>query len=83
MVPAAWIVYAAMQYAEHFFGDISREEWIMVYDRGREVRQIAIDHPELVDQLAARHAEEEEQAHQEQVSAMDRAMREEFGLDLD
>ncbi len=55
-VPSAWIVYAAMEYAELYFGDISRDEWLMIYDRGREIRQIAADHPEIADGIKNRRA---------------------------
>ncbi len=73
LIPPEWIVYAVMQYTELQFSEISREDWIKLYDQAREIKKIVAENPDILEHPAA----------QAPRSALDIALAEEFGLDLD
>jgi hypothetical protein len=77
VIPPEWIIYAVMQYTEMQFSDISREDWIRIYDQSREIRKITKENPEIVEQYAAK------QEPTQFKSALDIVLAEEFGLDFD
>jgi hypothetical protein len=73
VIPSAWIVFAVMQYAELYFGDIPRQDWMSIYDQSRQIRKLLQENPGLIDDLADEPVK----------SALDVAISEEFGLDFD
>jgi hypothetical protein len=73
VLPPEWIIYAVMQYTEMQFSEISREDWIRIYDQAREIRKIVAENPEILTPAADTPVK----------SALDIALAEEFGLDID
>jgi hypothetical protein len=74
VIPPEWLIYAVMQYTEMHFSEISREDWIGIYDQAREIKKIVDENPDILEYPAAQPPAR---------SALDVALAEEFGLDID